>query len=416
MSSPASVTGPGRAPAAMSASTVVVLLGLLLGLQPVTTDVYLPALPALQHELAASMSQVQLTFAGLLLAFGCSQLVWGPLSDRFGRRPVLLWGMGAYLLASLASALAPSMPLLIAARVAQGAAMGAAVMCARAIVRDLYEPLEGARMMSRGLSGLGVIAVTCAPVGGLLTELIHWRAALAALALFGALTLALVALRFHETIPARNPRALAPGTLWQAWRRIARHPTFVTYSLLATASYAALFTFLSTSPFVLIETLGLSRFGYGVLMAAGSLVYIAGTMACRRLLQRWGIRRSVWAAGWVTFTAGALMAGLAWLGWGRPWYGWWAVFVPQALFLLAHGVHQPVSQSGTVAPFPDMAGAASALNGFIMMAVAFPMGLWLGRMMDGTPRALALGFFGWSTVIALTAWFLVPRHGDPERH
>ena len=90
--------------------------------------------------------------------------------------------------------------------------------------------------------------------------------------------------------------------------------------------------------------------------------------------------------------------------------------LPQALFLLAHGGHQPVSQSGTVAPFPEMAGAASALNGFLMMAVAFPMGLWLGRMMDGTPRALALGFFGWSTVIALTAWFLVPRHGDPERH
>ena len=295
----------------MSASTVVVLLGLLLGLQPVTTDVYLPALPALQHELAASMSQVQLTFAGLLLAFGCSQLVWGPLSDRFGRRPVLLWGMGAYLLASLASALAPSMPLLIAARVAQGAAMGAAVMCARAIVRDLYEPLEGARMMSRGLSGLGVIAITCAPLGGLLTELIRWRAALAALALFGALTLALVALRFHETIPARNPRALAPGTLWQAWRRIARHPTFVTYSLLATASYAALFTFLSTSPFVLIEALGMSRFGYGALMAAGSLVYIAGTVACRRLLLHCGIRRAVFAAGWVTFAAGLLMAGLA---------------------------------------------------------------------------------------------------------
>ncbi|HMT16757.1 MAG TPA: MFS transporter, partial [Ottowia sp.] len=161
MSSPLPATGaaPARA-TAMPPWIVVVLLGLLLGIQPVTTDVYLPALPALQHELAASMSQVQLTFAGLLLAFGCSQLAWGPLSDRFGRRPVLLWGLFAYVLASLASTLAPRMDLLIAARVAQGAAMGAAVVCARAIVRDLYPPLEGARMMSRGLSGLGVIAIT----------------------------------------------------------------------------------------------------------------------------------------------------------------------------------------------------------------------------------------------------------------
>ena len=400
----------------MSPLTVVVLLALLLGIQPVTTDVYLPALPALQRELAASMSQVQMTFAALLLAFGTSQLVWGPLSDRFGRRPVLLWGMGAYVLASIASALAPSMDLLIAARIAQGAAMGAPVMCARAIVRDLYPPLEGARMMSKGLSGLGVIAIACAPLGGLLTDWLHWRAALAVLTVFGLATLVLLALRFRETIPARNPQALAPGTLWRSWRQIARHPTFITYSLLSTASYAALFTFLTTSPFVLIEALGLGRLGYGALMAVGSALYITGTVACRRLLLRWGIRRTVWLAGCVSFAAGLLMAGLAWLGWGRPWYGWWAVLLPQALFIVAHGVHQPVGQSGAVAPFPQMAGAASALNGFIMMAVAFPMGLWLGRAMDGTPRALGLGYLFWCTVIAVTAWTLVQRHGEPQPH
>ena len=401
---------------AMSPLLVVVVLALLLGIQPVTTDIYLPALPELQRDLAAPMSQVQLTFAALLLSFGISQLVWGPLSDRFGRRPILLWGMGAYVLASVACVLAPSMPLLIAARVAQGIAMGAAVMCARAIVRDLYAPLEGARMMSRGLSGLGVIAIVCAPLGGLLTDLLHWRAALAVLALFGIGTWALLALRFQETLAQRNPHALAPGTLWRSWATIARHPTFITYSLLSTSSYVALFTYLASSSFVLIGALGLSRTAYGALMAAGSVVYILGTIACRRLLLRWGIRRTVFAAGFVTFAAGALMAALAWIGWGQAWYGAWAIFVPQALFILAHGVHQPVGQSGTVAPFPQMAGAASALNGFLMMATAFPMGLWLGQAMDGTPRALAIGFFGWCTVIALTAWTLVQRHGEPPAH
>jgi DHA1 family bicyclomycin/chloramphenicol resistance-like MFS transporter len=179
----------------MTPLLVVLLLSLLLGIQPVTTDVYLPALPALQHDLRAPMSQVQMTFAALLLSFGISQLVWGPLSDRFGRRPILLWGMGTYVLASLACVLAPSMPLLIAARIAQGAAMGAAVMCARAIVRDLFPPLEGARVMSKGLSGLGVIAIACAPLGSLLTELFHWRAAMMVLVVFGAATWCLLALR-----------------------------------------------------------------------------------------------------------------------------------------------------------------------------------------------------------------------------
>jgi DHA1 family bicyclomycin/chloramphenicol resistance-like MFS transporter len=394
---------------------IVVLLGLLLGIQPITTDVYLPALPALQEDLRAPMSQVQLTLAALLLAFGVSQLAWGPLSDRFGRRPVLLWGMGAYVLAALACVLAPSMELLILARVAQGAAMGAAVMCARAIVRDLYAPLEGARMMSKGLTGLGVIAIACAPLGGLLTHVVHWRAAMAVQVLFGLGTLALVVLRFQETVPVRNPNALRPATLWRSWAHIARHPTFITYSLLATASYLGLFTFLATSSFVLISALGLSKLAYGAVMACNSVLYIVGTVACRRLLLRWGIVRSVRWAGCITFTAGVLMWALAWFGWGQPWYGLWAILLPMALFIMAHGVHQPVGQSGTVAPFPQMAGAASALNGFVMMAAAFPMGLWLGRAMDGTARPLGTGFLLSCSVIAFTAWLLVPRYGEPER-
>ncbi|HRW72289.1 multidrug effflux MFS transporter [Ottowia sp.] len=400
----------------MSPTTVVVLLALLLGIQPVTTDVYLPALPAMQADLRAAMAEVQLTFAALLLAFGVSQLVWGPLSDRFGRRPVLLVGMGGYVLASLACVVAPDMELLVLARIAQGAFMGAAVMCARAIVRDLYQPLEGARMMSRGLTGLGVIAIACAPLGSAVTEWVHWRAALLVLALFGIGTFAFIALRFKETIPQRNPRALVPGTMLRAWSQIARHPTFLTYSLLSTASYVALFSFLAGSSFVLIGTLGISKLAYGGFMATQSVIYILGTVACRRMLVRLGIRRSVFVAGFVTFTAGALMGGLAWFGWGQTWYGPWAVMLPQAIFILAHGVHQPVGQSGTVSPFPQMAGAASALNGFIMMAAAFGVGLWLGQAMDGTPRPMAAAHFVWCTVIAVTAWTLVQKYGEPPEH
>lgn len=400
----------------MSPAIVVVLLALLLGIQPVTTDVYLPALPAMQADLRAAMAEVQLTFAALLLAFGVSQLVWGPLSDRFGRRPVLLIGMGGYVLASLACVAAPDMELLVLARIAQGAFMGAAVMCARAIVRDLYHPLEGARMMSRGLTGLGVIAIACAPLGSAVTEWVHWRAALLVLALFGIGTFAFIALRFKETIPQRNPRALVPGTMLRAWSQIARHPTFLTYSLLSTASYVALFSFLAGSSFVLIGTLGISKLAYGGFMATQSVIYILGTVACRRMLVRLGIRRSVFVAGFVTFTAGALMGGLAWFGWGQTWYGPWAVMLPQAIFIVAHGVHQPVGQSGTVSPFPQMAGAASALNGFIMMAAAFGVGLWLGQAMDGTPRPMAAAHFVWCTVIAVTAWTLVQKYGEPPEH
>jgi DHA1 family bicyclomycin/chloramphenicol resistance-like MFS transporter len=397
--------------ASMSPFMVVLVLSLLLGIQPITTDLYLPALPALTEGFGAPVAQAQLTLTTLLLAFGASQLAWGPLSDRFGRRPVLLWGLGAYALASVGCALAPTMPLLVLWRTLQGAAMGAAVMCARAVVRDLYEPEMGARVMSKGLSGLGLIACLCAPLGGVLTDWLGWRYALAALAVFGAGTLAVIALRFEETVPRKNPQALEPATLLATWGRILRHPTFIAYSALSTASYAGLFTFLAGSSFVFIKVLGFSRTGYGLVMFSMSAVYILGTFLCRRLLPRVGLRRAIALAAVLTLAGGTSMGVLALAGVQSGW----AIMVPFYLFMLAHGVHQPCGQSGAVGPFPHAAGAASALNGFLMMLAAFGMGGWLGAHLDGTVFALTHGIWFWSACIAAVAWTLVQRHGEPRR-
>ncbi|MDO9198758.1 multidrug effflux MFS transporter [Rhodoferax sp.] len=392
---------------AMRPGLTVLILSLLLGLQPVTTDLYLPALPALTEGFGAPMAQAQLTLTALLLAFGLSQLIWGPLSDRFGRRPVLLTGMTAYVLASVASTLAPTMDMLIVWRTVQGAAMGAGVMCARAIVRDLYTPVQGARIMSKGLTGLGVIACFSAPLGGLLSDLYGWRAALLTLAVFGAVCLAMVALRFEETLPQKNMKALQPVTLIRTWFTILGNPTFLAFSALSSASYGGLFTFLASSSFVFIKVLGLSKTQYGLLMFSTSFAYILGTFLCRRLLPRFGVRRSVAIAGGLTLTGGTLMGVLALAGLHTSW----AIMLPLYLFMLGHGVHQPCSQSGAVGPFPQAAGAASALNGFLMMIAAFAMGGWLGTHMDGTVFPLALGVWFWSALIALAAWTVVQKHG-----
>lgn len=393
----------------MSTGLIVLILSMLLGIQPVTTDLYLPALPALTEGFGAAMSQAQLTLSALLLAFGSSQLIWGPLSDRFGRRPILLWGLSAYTLASIGSTLAPSMALLIVWRIVQGAAMGAVVMCARAIVRDLYQPLEGARVMSKGLSGLGVLACICAPLGGVLSQLYGWRIALAALAVFGGATLALVSLRFQESLAQKNPKALQPATLLRTWLHIVRNPTFLAFSALTAASYGGLFTFLATSSFVFIQVLGLSKTGYGLVMFSMCFCYLTGTFICRRLLPRFGVRRSVAIAACLSLTGGTTMGVLAWFGVQNVW----AIMLPYYLFMLAHGVHQPCGQSGAVGPFPQAAGAASALNGFFMMLVAFAMGGWLGTHMDGTVRPLTHGIWLWSVLIAAAAWTVVQKYGEP---
>jgi len=406
-----------RSPAATGARTnsgmaerpalTVLLLALLLGIQPVTTDLYLPALPALTAGFGAGMAQAQLTLTALLLAFGLSQLVLGPLSDRFGRRPVLLCGMLAYVLAAIGSAMAPSIESLIGWRALQGAAMGAAVMCARAIVRDLYLPAEGARVMSRALTGLGVIACLCAPIGGLVSDLFGWRAALMLLGLFGAGTLALVTLRFEETLPQRRLDALAPRALLATWATVLRHPTFLSFTALTTSAYGLLFTFLAASSFTFIQVLGLSKTQYGLVMLYGSAVYIGGTFLCRWLLPRYGVRGSVARGAVLSLAGGSAVGVLALAGVQSVW----AIVGPLTLMMLGHGIHQPCGQTGALGPFPQAAGAASALNGFVMMLAAFGIGGWLGMRMDGTVFPLALGLWFWSACIAAVAWTVVRKHG-----
>ena len=227
----------------------------------------------------------------------------------------------------------------------------------------------------------------------------------------GTRTLTVVALRFEETLAQKNPRALEPGTLWRTWGQIVRHPTFWAYTLLATTSYTGLFTFLAAGSFVFIGVLGLSKPAYGLAMLTMSLSYIVGTFICRRLLPRFGVRRTVAIAGAATLTAGTAMGVMALMGIQSVA----AIMVPFYLFMLGHGVHQPCGQSGAVGPFPQAAGAASALSGFLMMVMAFGMGGWLGKSLAANPSSvlpLTSGIWFWSVAIAATAWTLVQWHGE----
>jgi MFS transporter, DHA1 family, multidrug resistance protein len=387
-------------PLALAAFTIA----LLLGLQPVSTDVYLPALPALTRALGATMAQSQLTMSALMLAFGLAQMVWGPVSDRVGRRPVLLLGLLLYTLASGVCVLAADIHALLVGRVLQGAALAAAVVCARAIVRDVYEPAQGAQAMALALGGLGVIALAGPLLGGLAATQ-GWRAPLLLVALVGALTLAFVAWRVPETLARRNPAATQWRPLLRNWFEIGRHPVFLAWALLVASTYGGLFTILAASSFVYIDVLGLSAAAYGASMALGSLSYIAGTLLCRRWIERHGMAGTVVRGGWFTLAAGLAMAGLAAAGVQTLW----AVLLPQCLFVFAHGLHQPCGQAGVVAPFPRHAGTAAALAGLLLALVAFAIGRWLGTALDGSTRPMAYGVAFWSICTCALAWGLVRR-------
>ncbi len=386
---------------------LVLILSLLLGLQPLTTDLYLPALPFITKDLQSTFSMAQLTLSTLLMAFGVSQLVWGPLSDRFGRRPILLTGLVLYVFSAISATLANTMEVLIGFRIIQGVALGAAVMCARTMVRDLFDdPVLGAKVMSQGLTGLGVIACLSTPIGGVLTALFGWRSTLLALAVIGAATLAVVAFQLDETLTDSRRETVRIKHLSETWRSILSDPVFWSYSLFLTASFGGLYVFLAASSFVFIETLGFTTPIYGLIMFTMSAFYIGGTILCRWLLLRFSIQRTVIIGAGFSLLGGSTMALSALAG----WHNFWGLTLPFYIFMIGHGINQPCAQSGVMGPFPHAAGTASALNAFVMTLGSFVVGFILGLSMNNnTVFPLAFGIFFSGLTTALVVWGMTAR-------
>ena len=406
---PLAAAGPTVVPApGLSNAFAALVLTLLMGLQPLTTDLMLPALPALAADLHASMAPVQLTMAALILGFGLAQLVWGPVADRVGRRPVLLLGLALYALASVGAALSDQVMAVVAWRAVQGAAMSAAVVCARAMVRDLYEPREGAMVMARALTGLGLVAIVSPALGGLLVAAWGWRAAMVVMGLAGAALTVFIAVALPETAQHRRPEATQLRPLLRQIAATLGHPGFRAWTALVACSYGGLFIFLAGSGFVLIQVLGLAPSWAGLVMSSCSLSYMAGTLLCRRWIPRFGLVGAVKRGAWFTLAACVALITLA-ITDSRSLL---AVMAPTWLYALGHGIHMPCGQVGSVAPFPKAAGLASALAGFVTAAGAFCIGLWLGRSLDGTVRPFALGMACAAAMTALVAWTLVRRDGE----
>ena len=397
-------------PRSLGPVTAIVALLLLLGLQPITTDLMLTALPALATDLRVPLAPVQMTMSALILAFGLAQLAVGPVSDRFGRRPVLLVGLTLYLLACVGAALATQIDQVVVWRGVQGAAMAAAVVCGRAMVRDLYTPAQGGQVMARALGGLGVIAIVCPPLSGALVSLAGWRAAIGAMAVSGMLALAFVVWRLPETAERLRPDALRLAPLLRQTRAILGHRSFLAWAALVTCSYGGLFVFLSGSGIVLIRVLRLSPTLAGAVISLCAVGYIAGTLLARRWIARHGLANAVVRAAGFSALACALQLAQAWADIRSVW----AVMLPVVVYTFGHGVHQPCGQTGAVASFPAAAGQASALAGFITAAVAFFIGLWFGQALDGTTRPLALGMGIAAGLTALVAWTAVRRFGEGD--
>lgn len=363
------------------------VLTAFVALGPLTVDMYLPALPALTREFTADVAEVQLTLSVYLAGFAGAQLVAGPLSDRFGRRPLLVGGTALYIAASIACALAPGIAFLIAARFVQSLGVCAGMVVARAAVRDVWGR-DGAASVFAYMGTAMALAPLLAPMaGGLIAIGYGWRVIFAVLALFGAALLYVTATGMAETNAHKSPDAMKPARLLGNYRRLAASRLYLAYVLTGSAAFAGLFAFISGSPFVLVDFLGLSPPAYGLsfgLVAAGFMV---GSTVSGRLARRVGIDRLIRAGVILCLVGGAMALGMP-LALGPSVA---VVIGPMVVFLAGFGLVAPNAMAGALGPYPEMAGAASALLGFTQMSLAAVAGAAVGQLHDGTQLVMTAG-------------------------
>lgn len=390
----------------MSPITLLWLVTGCLMLQPLSTDLYLASLPNLASDFATTPAAVQQTLSLFVFGFGTAQLISGPMSDRYGRRPVLIGGLSLYLLAGLACALAPSLDMLVAARFAQAIGCCTAVVVARAIVRDAYSPIDGAHVMAKASSLLALAPILGPILGGYLQVTFGWRAAFVALALAGLVVWIAALRRMKESNGQLNPEAMRPGRLVATYLDVVRTPAFWAYALPGAISYASIFVFISGTPFVLIKVLGVPTQYYGYLFAFGVCGYLGGTLICRRLLSKIGVAR-VLTLG----TTIGLVGGLGFLALVLAGASHWTLVVgAQFVVMTAHGINFPCAQSGSLAPFSQQAGAAAGLFGCLTMYAALLAGMWVGSSHDGTLLPLA-SISATVGIILFAGTRLLARHG-----
>lgn len=388
---------------------VLAILSTLMAFASISTDLYLPALPAMASALNADAGSVELTISGYLIGFSLGQLLWGPVGDRHGRRLPIAIGLLLFILGSAGCALSTSAGMMIAWRAVQAVGACASVVLARAMVRDLYVGHRAARMLSTLMTVMAIAPLVGPSLGGLILQLASWRAIFWTLVGVGLATLAAL-YGLPETLPVerRNPQPL-----WRALGRYAellRQRRLLGYAGAGGFFYAAMYAYIAGTPFAYISYHHLSPQRYGLLFAIGIVGLMITNQVNARLVERYGSDRLMRAG-----SAGAALAGLwlalaAWTDWG----GLSGLVVPLFLLVSATGFIVANSIAGALASFPTQAGSVSALIGSIQYGSGILGSALVGFYADGTPWPMACVIALCGLGSLLCALLLVPASAAPR--
>lgn len=383
---------------------LAVLIVALTSLGPLSTDFYLPALPAIARALGTDTAGAQLTLSVYLLGFGFGQLLIGPLSDRFGRRPVMLWGMAVFVLSSAACAVAPTIETLVAARLVQ--AFGACVgpVLGRAVVRDVYGPHEAARVLSHVATATALAPLAAPILGGWLSASFGWRSTFITLTGYGLVLTAMVWTVLKETNRHPDPQAMQPSRMVANYGVLLADRVYRGALLTGCGAFAALFAFISGSPFVYIELYGMSPQEMGFAFGANVTGFMVGTVLSARLSRRLGAGWMIRSGVLLGAACGLLMAGLALAGVNHPA----AIMGPMWGVTMAIGLVMPNATALGLAGYPKMAGAAASLMGFVQMGLGAGAGMIVGHGVQASATPLALTVAG-GMLFSLATWALLLR-------
>lgn len=380
MPSTSPVWVPGRRPPAW-----LVLMAALTAIGPLSIDMYLPAFPAITAQLSAPSGAVERTLASFFVGLALGQLVYGPISDRFGRKPPLYAGLSLYLAASAACALVDSVQALQFWRFIQALGGCAGMVIARAVIRDRCDPRSAARAFSLLMLIMGAAPILAPLLGGWMLSLAGWRWIFAALALFAAATL-LCAHRFMvESLAPKHVRPLRAGAVLGRYREVLGDGQFMSYTLCMAVTQAGMFAYIAGSPFVLIELFGVAPRHYGWIFGLNAVGLIGAAQLNSRWISRYGIEGVLRRALWVPASCALASAALVWFGGAGLWSLWLGFFG----YMAGMGSLGPTAGAIALTRQGARAGTASALMGSLQFGIGTLAGLSLSLWHDGSARPLA---------------------------
>jgi DHA1 family bicyclomycin/chloramphenicol resistance-like MFS transporter len=373
---------------------------------PLALNIFMPSMPGLQREFGVSYGVVQLTLTLYLIGMAACQLVYGPISDRVGRRPMLLAGMALFVAASVMAALAPSIHVLIAARLLQAVGGAAGIVLARAMVRDVFDRETSASVISYITMAFVVAPMVAPAIGGYIDVHGGWRMGFWALGVLGALVLA--AAWFHLPETHVNRAAGSGMGLISGAVRLFALPRFRGYTLVLAFTSSVFFAFLGGAPHIMMDVLGRTPMEYGLWFICVSAGYMAGNFLSGRYTKAIGLDRMIMAGCSVTLAGGLLCFAAAVTGFLSPA----TLFLPMCLAALGNGLTIPNGTAGAISVDPRLTGAAAGWSGFSQMACGAAASQLVGSLQDGWPTAV-FWFMAATSLLALLAHMAALRKPEP---